>query len=600
MNAPGWIQLAFFGIVLLALTKPMGLYLVQVLDVNGRTWLDPALKPVERLIYRLSGLDPAREQDWLRYAVSVLIFSVVGMLLTYFILRLQYFLPLNPQGFSGVSGDLSFNTAASFTTNTNWQNYGGESTLSYLSQMVGLTFHNFVSAAAGIAIAAALVRGIARDKAATLGNFWTDLTRICLYLLLPLCLVYSLFLVSQGMIQNFKPYQIVKVLDPYTATVPKKDASGQEIKDAKGNSVMEDVKVETQTIPQGPVASQVAIKMLGTNGGGFFNANATHPFENPTPLSNFMQILSIFLIPAGLTYYLGRMVGNQKHGWSVWTAMFLLFLAGVLVCWQAEAHGNPRLAALGLDQACGNLEGKEARFGIFNSALFATVTTDASCGAVNAMHDSFTPLGGLVPLFNIHLGEVIFGGVGAGLFGMLVFVVLAIFLAGLMVGRTPEYLGKKIESFDVQVAALAILVPIVFLLGFTALAASTQWGVKALGNAGPHGFSEILYAYSSTIMNNGSAFAGLSGNTPWYNLTLGLATLIGRFFVIVPVLALAGSLAHKKTVPLSAGSFPVSGVTFTLLLIGTVIIVGALTFFPALSLGPIVEHFLMINSTKLF
>jgi K+-transporting ATPase ATPase A chain len=600
MNTSGWLQFAFFSIVLLALTKPMGLYLVRVLDTEGQTFLDPVLKPLERLIYRLAGIDPAKEQDWKGYAVSVLIFSVVGMLLTYLILRLQYFLPLNPQGFSGVSGDLAFNTAASFTTNTNWQNYGGESTLSYLSQMVGLTFHNFVSAATGIAIAAAMVRGIARDKAATLGNFWTDLTRTCLYLLLPICLVFAVFLVSQGMIQNFSGYQTAKVLDPYTTQVAKKDAGGQEIKDAQGNPMMEDIKVETQTIPQGPVASQVAIKILGTNGGGFFNANASHPFENPTPLSNFFQMLSIFLIPAGLTYYLGRMVRNQKHGWSVWAAMFLLFLVGVLICWGAESYGNPRLAALGVDQSAGNMEGKEVRFGIFNSALFATVTTDASCGAVNSMHDSFTPLGGLVPMFNIHLGEVVFGGVGAGLFGMLVFVVLAIFLAGLMVGRTPEYLGKKIESFDVQVAALAILIPIVFLLGFTALAASTQWGVKALNNAGPHGFSEMLYAYTSCIGNNGSAFAGLSGNTPWYNLTLGLATLVGRFFIIVPVLALAGSLAVKKTVPQSAGSFPVSGLTFVLLLIGTVLIVGALTFFPAISLGPIVEHFLMINSQKLF
>jgi K+-transporting ATPase ATPase A chain len=389
-------------------------------------------------------------------------------------------------------------------------------------------------------------------------------------------------------------------MEPYTTQIPKKDASGQEVKDAQGNTVMEEVKVETQAIPQGPVASQVAIKMLGTNGGGFFNANASHPFENPTPLSNFIQILSIFLIPSGLTYYLGRLVRHQKHGWSVWAAMFLLFFIGVLICWGAESLGNPRLTGLGVDQAAGNMEGKEVRFGVFNSALFATVTTDASCGAVNSMHDSYTPLGGLVPMFNIQLGEVVFGGVGAGLFGMLVFVVLAIFLAGLMVGRTPEYLGKKIESFDIQVAALAILVPIVFLLGFTAMAASTDWGVKALNNAGPHGFSEMLYAFTSCIGNNGSAFAGLSGNTPWYNFTLGLATLAGRFFLIVPVLALAGSLAAKKTVPESAGSFPVSGVTFTLLLIGTVLIVGALTFFPAISLGPIVEHFLMTNSTKLF
>ena len=600
MNASGWIQLAFFSIVLLALTKPMGLYLVQVLDPKGQTLLDPALKPVERLIYRLAGIDPTKEQDWKGYAVSVLIFSFVTLLFTYIILRLQQVLPLNPQDFSAVSPDLAFNTAASFTTNTNWQNYGGESTMSYLSQMVGLTFHNFVSSAAGIAIAAALVRGIARDMAKTIGNFWCDLTRTCLYLLLPICLVFALVLVSQGMIQNFSPYQTVQALDPYTAQVTKKDASGQEVKDAQGNTVMEEQKVETQTIPMGPVASQVAIKMLGTNGGGFFNANASHPFENPTPLSNFLQILSIFVIPSGLTYYLGRMVKNQGHGWSVWAAMFLLFLVGVLVCWGAESFGNPRLAALGMDSSMGNMEGKEVRFGIFNSALFATVTTDASCGAVNSMHDSFTPLGGLVPLFNIQLGEVVFGGVGAGLFGMLVFVVLAIFLAGLMVGRTPEYLGKKIESFDIQVSALAILVPIAFLLGFTALAATTQWGIKGPANGGPHGLSEILYGLTSCIGNNGSAFAGLSGNRPWYNLTLGLATLIGRFLLIVPVLALAGSLGRKKTIPPSAGSFPVSGITFTLLLIGTVLIVGALTFFPALSLGPIVEQFLMLNSSKLF
>ena len=599
MNASGWIQSIFFSLILLALTKPMGLYLVLVLDANGKTFLDPAIKPVEHLIYRLAGIDPAKEQDWKSYAVSVLIFSLVTMLLTYLILRLQGVLPLNPQGLSGVAGDLAFNTAASFTTNTNWQNYGGESTMSYFSQMVGLTFHNFISAAAGIAIAAALVRGIARDKTATLGNFWTDLTSTCLYLLLPICLGFAVFLVSQGMIQNFKPYDTAKVVEPFTTQVAKK-VDGQEAKDAQGNTVMEDVKVETQTIPQGPVASQVAIKMLGTNGGGFFNANAAHPFENPTPLSNLLQMLSILVIPAGLTYYLGRMVKNQKHGWSVWAAMFLLFLIGVLVCWGAESYGNPRLAALGVDQSAGNMEGKEVRFGIFNSSLFATVTTDASCGAVNSMHDSFTPLGGLVPMFNVQLGEVVFGGVGAGLFGMLVFVVLAIFLAGLMVGRTPEYLGKKIESFDVQVAALVILVPIVFLLGFTAVAASTAWGVKALNNSGPHGFSEMLYAYTSCIGNNGSAFAGLSGNAFGYNLTLGLATLIGRFLLIVPVLALAGSLGAKKAIPVSAGSFPVSGVTFTLLLIGTVLIVGALTFFPAISLGPIVEHFIMINSHKLF
>jgi len=600
MNASGWTQLILFSVILLALTKPMGLYLVRVLDAEGRTFLDPALKPVERLIYRLAGIDPTREQDWKGYAVSVLIFSLFTMLLTYLILRLQGVLPLNPQGFSGVAGDLSFNTAASFTTNTNWQNYPGESTMSYLSQMVGLVSHNFFSAAAGIAVAAALVRGLARDKAATLGNFWTDLTRTCLFLLLPICLVFAVFLVSQGVIQNFRAYQSARVIEPFTTQVAKKDALGQEVKDAQGQTLMEEVKVESQTIPQGPIASQVAIKLLGTNGGGFTNANDAHPFENPTPLSNFIQLLSIFVIPSGLTYYLGRMVRNQKHGWSVWAAMFLLFLVGVLICWGAESYGNPRLAALGLDPATSAMEGKEVRFGIFNSTLCATITTDASCGAVNAMHDSFTPLGGLVPMLNIQLGEVIFGGDGAGLFGMLVFVVLAIFLAGLMVGRTPEYLGKKIESFDVQVSALAILLPIAALLGFTALAVPTAWGLKALNNAGPHGFSEILYAFTSCIGNNGSAFAGLSANSPWYNLTLGLAALIGRFLLIVPVLALAGSLAAKKTIPVSAGSFPVSGVTFTLLLVGTVIIVGALTFFPAISLGPIVEHFIMINSNKLF
>ena len=600
MNASGWIQLILFSVILLALTKPMGLYLVRVLDAEGRTFLDPALKPVERLIYRLAGIDPTREQDWKGYAVSVLIFSLVTMLLTYLILRLQGVLPLNPQGFSGVARDLSFNTAASFVTNTNWQNYTGESTMSYLSQMVGLVSHNFFSPAAGIAVAAALVRGLARDKAATLGNFWTDLTRTCLYLLLPICLVFAVFLVSQGVIQNFRAYQSARVIEPFTTQVAKKDAGGQEVKDAQGQTLMEEAKVESQTIPQGPIASQVAIKLLGTNGGGFTNANGAHPFENPTPLSNFIQLLSIFVIPSGFTYYLGRMVRNQKHGWSVWAAMFLLFLVGVLICWGAESYGNPRLAALGLDPATSAMEGKEVRFGIFNSTLCATITTDASCGAVNAMHDSFTPLGGLVPMLNIQLGEVIFGGDGAGLFGMLVFVVLAIFLAGLMVGRTPEYLGKKIESFDVQVSALAILLPIAALLGFTALTVPTAWGLKALNNAGPHGFSEILYAFTSCIGNNGSAFAGLSANSPWYNLTLGLAALIGRFLLIVPVLALAGSLAAKKTIPVSAGSFPVSGVTFTLLLVGTVIIVGALTFFPAISLGPIVEHFIMINSHKLF
>jgi K+-transporting ATPase ATPase A chain len=600
MDIFGWIQLVLFVGVLLLTTKPLGLYLVRILDAEGKTFLDPTLKPVERLLYRLFGLDPKKEQDWKQYTVSMLAFSLVGLLFTYAILRLQHLLPLNPQGFGAVSPDLAFNTAVSFTTNTNWQNYGGESTLSYFSQMVGLVFHNFVSAATGIAIAAALVRGIARHTAKTIGNFWVDLVRVNLYLLLPICIVYALFLVSQGMIQNFRPYEKANLIEPATVQVQKKDVNGQEIKDDKGNPVMEDQKVETLTIPQGPAASQVAIKMLGTNGGGFFNANASHPYENPTPLSNFIQMLSIFLIPSALTYYLGRMVKNQRHGWAVWGAMAILFLAAVLVCWWAESTGNPRLYSLGVAPGSGNMEGKEVRFGIFNSALFATVTTDASCGAVNSMHDSFTPLGGLIPLFNIELGEVVFGGVGAGLYGMLVFVVLAVFLTGLMVGRTPEYLGKKIESYDVKVSVLAVLILIFSILGFSAWAVVSKWGLEGINNTGPHGLSEMLYAYSSGTGNNGSAFAGLNGNTPWYNTTLGLAMLFGRFVMIVPILALAGNLAGKKLVPPSGGSFPVSGVMFTLVLVGTVLIVGALTFLPALALGPFVEHFLMTGSSVLY
>jgi K+-transporting ATPase ATPase A chain len=600
MDIFGWIQLALYITVLLLLTKPIGLYLIRVLDAEGRTFLDPALKPVERLLYQLFGIVPQKEQDWKQYTLSMLAFSLIGLLFTYAILRLQHLLPLNPEGFGPVSTDLAFNTAVSFTTNTNWQNYGGESTLSYFSQMVGLVFHNFVSAAVGIAIAAALVRGIARHGAKTIGNFWVDLVRVSLYLLLPICLVYAVFLVSQGMIQNFKPYEKARLIESATIEVVKKDANGQEIKDTKGNPVMEEEKVETQTIAQGPMASQVAIKMLGTNGGGFVNANASHPYENPTPLSNFIQMLSIFLIPSGLTYYLGRMVRKQKHGWTVWGAMFILFLAALLVCWWAEDSGNPRLHALGVDPAGGNMEGKEVRFGIFNSSLFATITTAASCGAVDSMHDSFTPLGGLIPLFNIQLGEVVFGGVGAGLYGMLVFVVLAVFLTGLMVGRTPEYLGKKIEAYDVKVSVLAVLILIFSILGFSAWASVSKWGLASLNNFGPHGLSEILYAYSSPTGNNGSAFAGLNGNTPWYNTTQGLAMLFGRFVMIVPILALAGNLARKKLIPAGAGSFPVSGVMFALVLVGTVLIVGALTFLPALAVGSIVEHFLMTGSNVLY
>ena len=600
MDLYGWIQLAFYVAIVLFLTRPIGIFLVRVLDADGRTFLDPVLKPVERSLYRLLRLDPKNEQDWKQYTLSLLVFSFVGLLFTYTILRLQNLLPLNPQGFGVISPDLAFNTAASFTTNTNWQSYGGESTLSHFSQMVGLVFHNFVSAAAGIAIAAALVRGIARHTSKTIGHFWVDLIRVNLYLLLPLCCVYAVFLVSQGMIQNFKPYEKAMLIEPVTIQVSQKDATGQEIKDKEGNAVMEQRRVETQMIAQGPMASQVAIKMLGTNGGGFFNANASHPYENPTPLSNFIQMLSIFLIPSGLTYYLGRMVKNQKHGWAVWAAMAILFLSAFTICWWAESAGNTRLHVLGVDAAGGNMEGKEVRFGIFNSALFATITTAASCGAVNSMHDSFTPLGGLIPLFNIQLGEVVFGGVGAGLYGMLVFVILAVFLTGLMVGRTPEYLGKKIEPYDVKVSVLSLLILIFSILGVTAWAAVSHWGIAGLNNAGPHGLSELLYAYSSGTGNNGSAFAGLATNTPWYNTTLGLAMLFGRFAMIVPVLALAGSLARKKLIPASGGSFPVWGFTFTLVLVGIVLIVGALTFLPALALGPIVEHFLMTGSDVLY
>ncbi len=597
MDTPGWIQLAIFLIALALITKPMGLYLVQVLDANGRTFLDPLLRPLERGTYRVMGIKPAEEHNWKQYTLAMLLFSLFGCVFTYVILRLQNLLPLNPQKFGAVNPDLAFNTATSFTTNTNWQNYGGESTLSYFSQMVGLTFHNFVSAATGIAIAAALVRAIARYSAKTIGNFWVDLVRVTYYLLLPICLIFAVFLVSQGMIQNFKPYTKATLVEPMKVQVEKKNDQGETIKDASGKPVTEEQTVTEQNIVQGPMASQVAIKMLGTNGGGYVNANAAHPFENPTPLSNFLQMLSIFAIGSGLTYYLGRTVKNQKHGWTVWAAMVTLFLGGVLLCWWAEANGNPIHHHLGVPG--GNMEGKEVRFGIFNSALFATVTTDASCGAVNSMHDSFTVLGGFVPLFNIQLGEIIIGGVGAGLYGMLVFVVLAVFIAGLMVGRTPEYLGKKIEGYDVKMAMLSLLILAISILGFAAWAVVSKWGLAGLNNNGPHGLSEILYAFSSGAGNNGSAFAGLSGNTPWYNTTLGLDMLFGRFLMIVPIMALAGSLVQKKVAPPSAGTFPVHGGTFLILLLGTVLLVGALNFLPALTLGPIVEHFLM-QGGKLF
>jgi K+-transporting ATPase ATPase A chain len=599
MQVSGWIQFALYFVALALITKPMGLYLLRVLDANGRTWLDPVLRPLERLTYRLMGVDSSKEHNWKQYTVAMLLFSLVGCLFTYVILRLQHLLPLNPQGLGPVNADLAFNTAVSFTTNTNWQNYSGEATMSYFSQMVALAFHNFVSAATGIAIAAALVRAIARHSANTLGNFWVDLVRVTYYLLLPICLVFAVFLVSQGMIQNFKPYTKATLAEPMKVQVEKKNDKDETIKGADDKPVMEEQTVTEQKIVQGPMASQVAIKMLGTNGGGYVNANASHPFENPTPLSNFIQMLSIFSIGSGLTYYLGRMVKNQKHGWTVWAAMAILFVGGVLLCWWAESVGNPIHHQLGVAAADGNMEGKEVRFGIFNSALFGTVTTDASCGAVNSMHDSFTALGGFVPLFNIQLGEIIFGGVGAGLYGMLVFVVLAVFIAGLMVGRTPEYLGKKIEAYDVKMAMLSLLILAISILGFAAWAVVSKWGLAGLNNNGPHGLSEILYAYSSGAGNNGSAFAGLSGNTPWYNTTLGLDMLSGRFLMIVPIMALAGSLVQKKVAPASAGTFPVSGGTFLILLLGTVLLVGALNFLPALTLGPVVEHFLNLQG-KLF
>jgi len=605
MNTSGWIQLILYVGILLAITKPLGLYLCKVLDADGKTFLDPVFKPLERLTYKLIGVDAKQEHDWKQYTIAMLLFSLVGMLFTYAILRLQAVLPFqslfNPQKLGAVSEHLSFNTAASFTTNTNWQSYGGEGTMSYFSQMVALAIHNFVSAAVGIGVAAALVRGIARHTAKTIGNFWVDLTRVTYYLLLPICVVFAVALVSQGMVQNFKPFDTAALTEPVHAQVEKKNDIGEIVQGPDGKAVMEDQVTDTQTIVQGPMASQIAIKMLGTNGGGYTNANAAQPFENPTPLSNFLQMLSIFAIPSALTYFLGRSVKNQGHGWAVWAAMFVLFFGGVMVAAHYEAAGNPHFTALGVDPADGNMEGKEVRFGIFNSALFATITTDASCGAVNSMHDSFTPMGGLVPLLNIQLGEVVFGGVGAGLYGMLIYVVIAVFIAGLMVGRTPEYLGKKIEPKDVKMASFVILILAFSILGFSAWASVSKMGAPdatgaltdGTNNSGPHGFSEILYAYSSCTGNNGSAFAGLTANAPWYDTTLGLATLFGRFAMIVPILALAGSLGRKKLIAKSAGTFPVSGPLFTGLLVGTVLLVGALTFVPALVLGPVVEHFLM-------
>lgn len=590
MTANGWFQIFFFLLVIFMATKPLGVFMARVFG-REKTFLDRLLRPVEKRIYRLIRIDENHEMPWTEYTVSMLLFSGVSMLLLYFIERTQRFLFFNPQRFANVDPTLAWGTAASFTTNTNWQAYSGESEMSYLTQMAGLAYHNFVSAAVGIVLAIVVIRGIARKETDKLGNFWVDTTRCLLWVLLPFCLVGSLVLVSQGVIQNLKPYTTVQLIQPYTTQVTGSD----------GKTTTQ--TITQQVIAQGPVASQEAIKEFGTNGGGFFNANSAHPFENPTPFSNFFEMVLIFAIPSALTYTLGRMTGAQRHGWAVWAAMAFLFLSAVTTAYWAEARGNPLLA--GTDQRVsalqsgGNMEGKEVRFGIANSALFATVTTDASCGAVNGQHDSFTPLGGMVPLINIMLGEIVFGGVGAGLYGMFVFVVLAVFIAGLMVGRTPEYLGKKIESYDVKMAMLAVLILTFTILGFSAVSVVKSYGTASISNPGPHGLTQILYAYVSSTGNNGSAFGGLNANTLWYNTTTGTAQLLGRFFMIIPIMAIAGSLARKKTVPESAGTFPVTGALFSGLLVSTILIVGALTFFPALSLGPILEHLLM-HAGKVF
>jgi K+-transporting ATPase ATPase A chain len=563
MTFNGWFQFLVYFVVLLVCMRPLGIYMNGVFAGKYKF-----LGPLENLVYRVSGIHREEEMTWRQYTAAMLLFSFASLLLTYFIERLQLHLPWNPQHFPGVSALLAWNTAASFTTNTNWQAYTGEATMSYFTQMVGLAYHNFFSAAVGIAVAIALVRGIARREAKTIGNFWVDTTRACLYVLLPICIVYALALVSQGVIQNLHPYSVAHTLEN-----------------------------QTQTIAQGPVASQEAIKMLGTNGGGFFNANSAHPFENPTPFSNFLEMFSIFFIGAALTVTLGRMTGSPGHGWAVFACMSILFAAGFTVAYWAESHPNPTLHNVAQNssalQAGGNMEGKETRFGIADSALFATITTDASCGAINSWHDSFTPLGGMIPLLNIELGEIIFGGVGSGLYGMIVFVVLSVFIAGLMVGRTPEYLGKKIEAYDVKMSMLYVLIFPLLILTLTALSVLYPAGLAGITNPGPHGLSQILYAYSSAAGNNGSAFGGLNANTTWYNTTLGFTMLSGRFLMMIPMLALAGNLARKKSIPPSPGTFPVNTALFTVLLTGVILIVGALTFFPALSLGPILEHLLL-------
>jgi K+-transporting ATPase ATPase A chain len=585
MTANGWFQIALFFVLIVLMARPLGIYMANVFE-RRKTFLDPVLVPIERLLYRMTGVEAEKEMRWTEYGIAMLLFSFVSMLVLYLIERVQAWLPWNPQHLPNVPALLALNTAASFTTNTNWQSYVPETTMSYLTQMAGLAYHNFASAAVGMALAIAFIRGISRRERDTLGNFWVDATRAILWVLLPISIVFSLVLVSQGVVQNLHPYSSAHLVESQNIVAP--DSSGKPVPQV----------ISTQTIAQGPVASQEAIKMLGTNGGGFFNANSAHPFENPTPLSNLLEMLAIFAISAGLTVTMGRMTGSPLHGWAVFAAMGILFLAGVSTVYWAEARGNPLMHGVAQQttetQAGGNMEGKEVRFGIANTALFATATTDASCGAVNGMHDSFTPLGGMVPMVNIMLGEIIFGGVGAGMYGMLIFVVLSVFIAGLMVGRTPEYLGKKIEAYDVKMAMLYILIFPLLILCFTAATVLLpHLGLSSISNPGPHGLSQILYAFSSAAGNNGSAFAGLNANTNYYNLALAVVMLSGRFLMIVPMLAVAGNLARKKIAPASAGTFPVTTPLFTILLTGVIIIVGALTFFPALTLGPILEHLLM-------
>ncbi len=586
MNERDFLQLALYLVALVALTPVLGKFMARVLR-GERTFLSPVLGPVERGIYKLGGVDATKEMTWLGYAGALLAFNILGCLLTLVQLMTQAWLPLNPAGLSNVPFALALNTAVSFMTNTNWQAYSGEATMSYFSQMGGLAVHNFTSAATGIGAVLALIRGLSRKQVSTLGNFWADLTRSTLYILLPLSFVFALVLVSQGVVQNFRSYDTATLIAPYETEVAKTDDAGQPVKDAQGNAVMEKKTVTEQTIPQGPAASQIAIKQLGTNGGGYFGVNSAHPFENPTPLSNFLEMLAILLLPSALVYTFGVMVGDKRQGWSIWAAMFALFLIGFGVAWFAEVQPNP---VTGLTSA---MEGKEQRFGVMNSILWAAATTDASNGSVNAMHDSLSPLAGLVTIVNIELGEVVFGGVGAGLYGMLMFVILTVFIAGLMVGRTPEYLGKKIEAAEIKWAVVAVLAPCVLILTGTAIAITAAAGTTTLNNQSPHGLSEVLYAFSSAAGNNGSAFAGLGVNTDFYNYALALVMFLGRFAIIIPVLAIAGSMARKKVAPPSAGTFPTTGATFSILLVGVILIVGALTFFPVLTLGPIVEHFLM-------